>query len=269
VLAADNTKEFAFVNQKHYDSLCVMVTEVVEDKLVELGLEKRPLGDNGESVVFVSPHLDTAQNVVVLMHGSNNNAGLWSRKVVINESLEAGSMLPYVRELLKQKVGVVIPNHSTAFVKAGVKVDNAFTYVEHLWDHLLAPLPFEKCAFVAHSFGGAATVHLLCARESAILPRLVAIAFTDSVHNLTGARKNVLAKAFIASSGVCNWVRSTKALDAPMRSKAGTRCVSAGHNVHENCSGTAITSVIAFLKQNFARRHVPLRAKKDESDESK
>jgi pimeloyl-ACP methyl ester carboxylesterase len=267
VLAADNTQPFAFVDQAHYAKLCGFVTEVVEDKLVELGLEKLPLGDSGESIVFVSPALDKADSVVVLMHGSNNNAGLWSRKVIINESLDLGSMLAYVQACLHERLGVVIPNHSAPFVAGGVKVDNAFTYMEHLWDTVLAPLPAQKFAFVAHSFGGAATVHLLCAREAAALKRLVGLAFTDSVHNLTGARKCDQTKAFLKSSAACNWVRSTRPLDTPLRAKAGTRCVSAGHNVHENCSGAAFASVMTFLKQQFARRHVPLRSKKGDDSE--
>lgn len=226
VHADDHDLPFAFKTQKHYDELCALVSDVVDELMVELGLEARPLGDSGESPIFVSPELEKASKIVILMHGSNNRAGLWSRRVIINDALNEGSMLPYIARCLAEGWGVVVPNHSIPFVAAGRKVDNALTYVEHLWDHVLQPLPCAKFAFVAHSFGGAATFHMLCAREQTdLLSRIASIAFTDSVHNLTGARKHPVAKAFLAGSSVKNWVKSTKPLDASMAAKAGTRCV--------------------------------------------
>ncbi len=268
VQANDHSQAFVFTTQKEYVELCALVSDVVDEMMVELGLEMRPLGDSGESPLFVSAELEKASHVVVLMHGSNNRAGLWSRRVIINDALNEGSMLPYIAHCLAQGWGVVVPNHSIPFVAAGRKVDNALTYVEYLWDHVLQPLPCQKFAVVAHSFGGAATFHMLCAREQTdILRRIACIAFTDSVHNLTGARTHALAKAFLASASVKNWVKSTKPLDAPMATKSGTRCVSAGDNVHERCSHAAADSVLAFVAQQLARRHVPVRAKAAASDD--
>lgn len=257
----DHSAGFQFVDQKHYDELADLITELVYVKLEAIGLERMSLGDDEECPMFVSPRVATASRVVVLLHGSKNRAGLWSRKLCINESLTAGSMLAYVQRCLDSDWGVVVLNHSLAFTVGDTVVDNAFTHVEYIWDHLLSAFAADKFAIVAHSFGGSAAFHLLCARQ-AILPRLAALAFTDSVHNLTAARKAefALPKAFLASASTCNWAKSTKPLDAPLAVRGGCRCVSAGHSVHEWASASAIESVFTFLTAQFERRHAPLRS---------
>lgn len=260
VRSDDLTSPFAFSTQKEYDALADLVAEVVYEKMVDIGLQRVHLGDDDECPMFVSPGADSASVVVVLLHGANNRAGLWSRKLCINDTLSDGSMLAYIQRCLDERWGVVVINHAIAFEVGGTKVDNSFSHVEYLWDNVLSSYACQKFAIVAHSFGGSTAFHLLCARQ-AILPRLVALAFTDSVHNLTAARKPefALPKAFLASSSTCNWVKSTKPLDAPMATRAGCRCVSAGNSVHEWTSTSAIDSVLAFLKAQVDSRHVPLR----------
>jgi pimeloyl-ACP methyl ester carboxylesterase len=257
----DHSLGFQFVDQQHYDQLADLITELVYAKMEAIGLERMSLGEEEECPMFVSPRVAAATRVVVLLHGSNNRAGLWSRKLCINETLTAGSMLAYIQRCLDNDWGVVVLNHSLEFKIGHTKVDNAFTHVEYIWDHLLSSFACQQFALVAHSFGGSAAFHLMCARQ-AILTRLVAVAFTDSVHNLTAARKHefTLPKAFLASAGARNWVKSSKRLDAAMAIKGGCRCVSAGHAVHEWASASAIESVFVFLKAQFERRHVPVRS---------
>jgi len=265
VQAAEHAKSFKFVNQKHYDELASIVADVVAERMTNEcgGLQSLLLGDNDECPMFVSPGVAQTDDVVVLVHGSNSRAGLWSRRLVINDSLSNGSMLPYIQRCLTAGYGVVVLNHSIPFVAAGVKVDNGLSHVEYVWDHVLRPRASHKFGFISHSFGGTATLHMLLERHASLLPRVSFVAFTDSAHNLLGARNAQYApvKAFLASAACTNWVRSTAKLDKPLGTKSGVRAVSAGTEEHERCSCQAIDVVLAFVALQFARRHVAPRVK--------
>lgn len=89
-------------------------------------------------------------------------------------------------------------------------------------------------------------MHLLREREKEILPRLKAIAFTDSVGSVLPKDPPAIVK-FLKNNAI-NWVQSNKPLDEPEKSYGdGCKCVSSGHPKHENTSASAITSVFRFL----------------------
>ena len=50
------------------------------------------------------------------------------------------------------------------------------------WDRYVTTAAAQHVVMVAHSFGGVCTVTLLEEREQAVLAKLRAVAFTDSVH---------------------------------------------------------------------------------------
>lgn len=89
---------------------------------------------------------------------------------------------------------------------------------------------------------------LLNERTKALLPRLKAIAFTDSVHSV-GPLDGKKVKLFMKSGNVCNWAQSKLPLDTPMPgAKSDCLNVSAGHPIHEWTSSSCITSVFRFLE---------------------
>lgn len=70
---------------------------------------------------------------MLLIHGAGPvRAGQWTRKLIINENLDTGSQLPYIRRAMKAGYGVIVcnPNLNQAFVHGklrDVKVNISFT----------------------------------------------------------------------------------------------------------------------------------------------
>ena len=51
------------------------------------------------------------QKLMVLIHGSGVvRAGQWSRRLIINEDLDQGSQLPYIRRAVQDDFGVIVLN---------------------------------------------------------------------------------------------------------------------------------------------------------------
>ena len=77
------------------------------------GLEKVSVG-NGESgeFVFVSKDFDdNEERLLVLIHGSGVvRAGQWARRLIINEGLEQGTQLPYIKRALDRGYAVLVMN---------------------------------------------------------------------------------------------------------------------------------------------------------------
>jgi len=108
-------------NQAHYEALgevkatnffvpkllmChlqVITEEVYRILEAEGGLERREVvlagSRNGpRSFVFVSPGFQEKERLQVLIHGSGVvRAGQWTRKLIMNEDLDHGSVLPFLR----------------------------------------------------------------------------------------------------------------------------------------------------------------------------
>uniref|UniRef100_A0A0M3IVV6 DUF4258 domain-containing protein n=1 Tax=Ascaris lumbricoides TaxID=6252 RepID=A0A0M3IVV6_ASCLU len=60
--------------------------------------------------------------MVVLIHGRGVvRAGQWARRLIMNESLDRGSQLPYLRECSKRGWGVLVmnTNHNTFIDRDG------------------------------------------------------------------------------------------------------------------------------------------------------
>ncbi|XP_063602530.1 cotranscriptional regulator ARB2A homolog [Penaeus indicus] len=105
-------------NQKHYEALGELVQQEVY-KLVkkESGMQKAPVPLNsqpGDPQTFVFLSRDFMANehkVLVLIQGSGAvRAGQWSRKLTINEGIEAGTQIPYMQLAQRDGYGVLVMN---------------------------------------------------------------------------------------------------------------------------------------------------------------
>ena len=84
--------------------------------------------------------------------------------------------------------------------------------------------------------------------SSPLQGRLLAIAFTDSVHWIGSAKSNRVVEW--VKENAKDWVTAESPLDTPIPSNeftAGCPCVSAGHKKHEWTSPCAVNSVFSFL----------------------
>uniref|UniRef100_A0A915E7R3 Arb2 domain-containing protein n=1 Tax=Ditylenchus dipsaci TaxID=166011 RepID=A0A915E7R3_9BILA len=126
LLQMESKQGFRFTNQQDYENLGEWVGEAIYEKMTQepYNLQKMYLKEEGLndvkaeslSFVFASPDLKQATHLVVLIHGTGVvRAGQWSRKLIINESLEVGSQLPYIRKCQLRGWSVLVMNTNDNF----------------------------------------------------------------------------------------------------------------------------------------------------------
>jgi len=249
---SETGEKFKFIDQKHYELLGdLIVTEIqnimkAETKLVEVFIPEDEKAVN----IFHSPDFFTNENVLlVLICGSGAvRAGQWARSLCINDSLNTGTVIPYLDDAHKEGWSTIVlnPNFLSKTLTSPEK------HVLYVWDNFIAKSPAKKILLVAHSYGGVLTTHLIAKREEQVLDRVKGIAFTDSVHSLPSSLPKK-GRTFLAEHS-CNWVKSKKPLDTPIEELSayqGCKQVSAGHDVHEYTSGIARPSVFEYLKSSL------------------
>jgi hypothetical protein len=113
---------------------------------------------------------------------------MWSRSVCINESLELGSIIPFVEEAYKNKMSVIVfnPNErkdpiTNLYIKEFNRMESHCLWV---YENVIKPFSDHKeIYFVSHSMGGYCTIDILRNFKDDLNNRLIKkIAFTDSVH---------------------------------------------------------------------------------------
>jgi hypothetical protein len=283
-------KPFHWVNQIHYDVLGDIIVRHVQDLMVKdyglkeilLPLPKASSNEEGSpskkpyngpyNNIFVTPDWDTCEKLMLLIQGSGAvRAGQWARALCINETLDLGTILPYLDKCKTLGYGVIVfnPNLNDDYVsppsvlrrhmlttqKVNLKLpekikikghSNPHKHDLYLWDNFVCNAKAKVIAAVAHSAGGDGACAIVRSREAEVAKRLCGIAFTDSVHGIW-RRDEESVKHYIQKK--CrNWVRSDLPLDTKI-AKPDFDClqVSAGHEKHEYTSGMAINSVFDFL----------------------
>jgi hypothetical protein len=101
--------------------------------------------------------------------------GQWARSVCINDSLDKGSILPYLVQASKRGYGVIVANPNEFFIRydeqkgryvryrvAGADPESHFQF---LWDNYISKAKAKEIVIVAHSYGGVATYKLFTDKE--------------------------------------------------------------------------------------------------------
>ncbi|CAN0323182.1 unnamed protein product [Lampetra planeri] len=105
-------------DQRRYEALGEVITEHVYELLVkECGLEKHyvpvdAINDNEPfSFIFMSPGALQQEKLLLLVHGSGVvRAGQWARRLIINDCLDSGTQIPYIKRAMEEGYGVVVLN---------------------------------------------------------------------------------------------------------------------------------------------------------------
>ncbi|GBN47264.1 Protein FAM172A [Araneus ventricosus] len=185
-------------NQKRYEALGELVNDYVYELLEkEGGLKKLtiPLDANADeptTFIFHSDDAFTNEKIVILIHGSGVvRAGQWARRLIINDSLNSGTQLPYIKRAKGLGYGVIVlnTNDNRRIVKDGFRrirgSDTPENHGNYVWKNIIIPKAAAKyIAIVAHSYGGIVTVNMCRSFPESFQKRVFAIAFTDSPHSL-------------------------------------------------------------------------------------
>lgn len=206
----------ADINQKRYENLGEIITKYVYHLLIEMGLHKiyvpNDVPENQANFVFCTkPDLINVKQLIVIIHGSGVvRAGQWSRSLIINQSSNHGTQIPYIKRAIELGYDVLITNTNNIYNTDEngelVKLVGNATPVEHgflVWQQLILPATgIERLVIVAHSYGGVVTLSLVKKFPEFFKEKCMAVCFTDSVHS-TASLSNDLIRFLQKVRGNC------------------------------------------------------------------
>ncbi|KAI4481955.1 hypothetical protein M0804_008974 [Polistes exclamans] len=185
--------EDSVYNQKRYEALGEVINEYVYSLLEKEGLIRLPIPKESSEILdkrsFIFASEDALENekVIVLIHGSGVvRAGQWARRLIINDCLNTGTQIPYVKKAKELGYGLFVLNtndNSRIINGKSNKIKGSEGPHEHLrtaWYDYIGPSKSKYVAIVAHSFGGecVAMEHV-----EEFTRKVFAVGLTDSVHS--------------------------------------------------------------------------------------
>lgn len=178
--------------QNRYEALGTVLDQYVYGLMEQEGLKRIYLnGGDQKNAAFVfctTTNLDEAKKLIVLIQGEGvARAGQWARSLIINDSLETGTQLPYIKEAKQLGYDVLVMNindNERTINSQTYKIAGSETPVAHaktVWQKLITPAKkLKRIAIVAHSYGGKVTLELATFKPQEFKERVFALAFTDS-----------------------------------------------------------------------------------------
>ncbi|XP_039947653.1 FAM172 family protein homolog CG10038 isoform X1 [Bactrocera tryoni] len=248
-------------NQEHYEQLADQIPEIVYDLLEQNGLCRtyvpEDIPQEQATFIFTNPQkLVEPKKLIVLIHGSGYvRAGQWARSLIINNSIDHGTQIPYIKRAQSLGYDILVTNTNdnsrniNGEIRPIPRLGHATAHARYVWEKYVMGCNPESVAIVAHSYGGAIAMDLANRFTKFFDDKVFAIALTDSAH----FQIPVKAKHVVLDIA-CNWVSSSAPLDTEIYTGEGEmHSVSAGHPKHEWTSYSAFESVFKFLEEKYER----------------
>lgn len=182
-------------NQARYEALGEVITEHVYQMLIDAGLHKiyipSPETATSSFVFGTKTDFKNTNKLLFLIHGSGVvRAGQWARSLIINQSTDHGTQIPYIKRAIEAGFEVLVTNTNHRYrIENGERIylDGHETPEQHInsvWEQLIDPAldTIDSFAVVAHSYGGVVTLNMATNYPDEFLKKCFAVAFTDSVH---------------------------------------------------------------------------------------
>lgn len=272
LVSIDNGQPFEFFvspnpadNNKRYHAIGRLVDEYVYDVMEkDLGLRKILIPRDARSneptgFFFASENVTTSKYLMIIIHGMGVvRAGQWSRKLIINESLQVGSQLEYIQRALSLGYSVIVTNTNQnidesprSIVYRPLPIRGSATAEEHacsVWENFVQRTAARHICIMAHSYGGAVVLELAKRFTSDFESRVFAVALSDSPMRdyQTSFRSNVLK---VLKERTINWIAAKKQVDTILGDRDYGQIRSAGHTVHEWTSHTAFQAIFRFFEE--------------------
>ncbi|CAJ0930868.1 unnamed protein product, partial [Mesorhabditis belari] len=258
-LRDEDGMSFKFTTQAEYEELGDAITEYIYDRMQkEYKLQRKPVRpvidtnnhrrydnfpDEHFGFVFVSPDWSKKETILVLIHGMGAvRAGQWGRKLIINECLDEGSQLPYIRNALQRDWGVVVlnTNHNSRIDENERKLSSTSEkHAENAWHLCVDETEAKTIHVVAHSAGGSGISGIMKKYEDT---RVKSIILTDSW--FTGPTVQAFVINFTAS----------KPMNAFKQKRKDFWEIYAGTNEHDRTSAACIDAAFCAMDNWDANR---------------
>ena len=247
---------FEFVDQANYEALGEAIGDEVYTLLEKQGgLEKIEVGpSNPKSFIFCSRNHMTSKKVLVLIHGSGVvRAGQWARRLIINNDLDKGTMLPFITHAKETGWGVVVLNtNMKTDDKTGKVIEGSESPEGHantVWEDVVAKSDAKNIVIIAHSYGGVVTMNLVRTFPTDFMERVSGVFMTDSVHFKLTQNEKVNKK--LEEIGK-NYVGTDLEVGTPVEKMFGANDIprySAGHEKHEWTSWSAMKEIFKDMEK--------------------
>ena len=216
---------------------------IPEDKHLEEEYRQLPKNNIFMSEEFYTPDIEKNKDkrALVLIQGTGAvRAGIWARSVCINESLETGSMLPFLKIAQKLEIPVLVMNPNLNRVDDTIipYSQNMQVHAVWVWDKYVKDSGFKSIDIVAHSAGGGCLQAIMKTFEDTFWQQANKIAYTDS-WVIGEDQINEEQKEFMKKNAV-HYEASSDPVGTPQKSMFGSSTcpkVSAGHPKHEYTTG--------------------------------
>uniref|UniRef100_A0A915PK23 Arb2 domain-containing protein n=1 Tax=Setaria digitata TaxID=48799 RepID=A0A915PK23_9BILA len=259
-----NEKKYEFIDQKSYEEIGLAVTEEIYRMMENppYNMERCYLNDKDKkksAFIFLSKDWYQKEYLIVLIHGSGAvRAGQWSRRLIMNESLNMGSQLPYLQMCRSRDWGVVVMNTNMNMTDSNLHepLPGSETPLEHgitVWKTCVARAKASSVAVVAHSAGGAVIAGILENYWSQEwMKKLKCICLTDAMFTLPSVH-------------AMDWLPVIQDWRATLHTEIGLQIdnsvvhgsrpyityVTAGTSYHEETSAVAIEDIFRFIDNYF------------------
>ena len=203
------------------------------------------------SCIFASGSETKSEKLLILIHGMGAvRAGQWSRRLMINQSLQAGSQLPFILTAQNRGFHVIVTNtNQNVDMESEIGLvrgsDTPEEHVSYVWHNFIKNSEYQSIFIVAHSYGGKVIMDLV-RKEKCVRDKVTAMALTDSVHTVKPVDNNT---AVWLNRNCVNYVTSDNPVDSFELSKRyDCQRRSAGTLVHEETSWKAMTCIFKFFQ---------------------
>ena len=161
---------------------------IPEDKHIDKEYHTLPKSNIFMSAEFAMPDVEknkATRSALILIQGAGAvRAGIWARSVCVNESLETGSVLPFLEHAKRLKIPVLVmnPNYNRDPVTKNVVPFNNTTsgHAKWVWEMYVKNSGFDQIDIVAHSAGGEVMETIMKEFADTFWSQIRQIAYTDS-----------------------------------------------------------------------------------------
>uniref|UniRef100_A0A5F9DF70 ARB2 cotranscriptional regulator A n=1 Tax=Oryctolagus cuniculus TaxID=9986 RepID=A0A5F9DF70_RABIT len=258
-------------NQKRYEALGEIITKYVYEllekdcNLKKISIPVDATENEPKSFIFMSEDaLTNPQKLMVLIHGSGVvRAGQWARRLIINEDLDSGTQIPFIKRAMDEGYGVIVLNPNENYIE----VEKPKTHVQSSSDSSDEPAEkrerkdkvsketkkrrdfYEKYRNPQREKEMMQLYIRMIQREADVKSKVTAVALTDSVHNVWHQEAGKTVREWMREN-CCNWVSSSEPLDTSVESMLPD-CprVSAGTDRHELTSWKSFPSIFKFFTE--------------------